>query len=146
MAKRQKTFQAKPGQFERKWFVVDAAGKPLGRLASRISILLRGKEKPVFTPHVDTGSFIVVVNASKVKLTGKKLEQKFYYRHSGKPGHLKMISAKDLLRKNPAKLIHFAVRGMLPKNSLSRKMLTKLKVYPDESHPHRAQQPVKIEI
>lgn len=146
MRKKQKTFQAKPGQVERKWVLIDVAGKPVGRVASRISVLLRGKEKPIFTPHVDAGSFVVVVNASKVKLTGKKLEQKFYYRHSGKPGHLKAISARDLLRKNPAKLIHFAVRGMLPKNSLSRKMLTKLKVYPDEFHPHQSQQPVKIEI
>jgi len=146
MSRTTKTYQAKKGEIERKWILVDANGIPLGRLASRIAILLRGKDKPTFTPHVDTGAFVVVINAQKVKLTGRKLTDKFYYRHSQWPGGIHSISAKDLLQKNPSKLIQLAVRGMLPKNHLARKQLTKLKVYPGVEHPHGAQKPEKIEI
>ncbi|HEX9884572.1 MAG TPA: 50S ribosomal protein L13 [Desulfobaccales bacterium] len=139
-----KTYTARTGEVPRQWYVVDAQGKVLGRLASRIAMVLRGKTKPTFTPHIDTGDFVVVVNAGQVQLTGRKLDNKFYYRHSGYPGGLKEISARHLLQKKPEEVLRHAVRGMLPKNSLGRHLLTKLKVYAGGEHPHQAQQPVPL--
>ncbi len=139
-----KTYSAKKGEVERNWVVVDAEGQVLGRLASRIALILRGKDKPVFTPHVDTGDFVVVVNADKVVLSGKKLDDKVYYWHSGYPGGIKGIKAKDLLEKKPEELVRKAVKGMLPKNKLGRKIFGKLKVYAGPDHPHEAQQPRKM--
>jgi large subunit ribosomal protein L13 len=136
-----KTPMAKKGKVDQKWHLVDASGKPLGRLASRVAILLRGKHKPVYTPHVDTGDFVVVVNANKVSLTGKKWKDKLYIHHSGYPGGLKSISAGKMREKKPERLVTLAVQGMLPKNKLGRKMIKKLKVYSQETHPHQAQQP-----
>ncbi len=141
-----KTFMAKKDEVERKWYVVDATDKVLGRMASQIAKKLRGKDKPVFTPHVDTGDFVIVVNAEKVKLTGKKWEKKIYYHHSGYMGGIKQITAKELLRKKPEELIRHAVKGMLPKNRLGRKLLKKLKIYVGPNHPHEAQKPEKWEI
>jgi large subunit ribosomal protein L13 len=141
-----KTFVAKEHEVEKKWHLIDARNKILGRLASEIAILLRGKHKPIFTPHMDAGDYVVVVNADKVVLTGDKLEQKIYYHHSGYVGGLKEISAKEMLRRRPENLIRFAVRGMLPKNSLGRRQLTKLKIYAGPDHPHQAQEPEKLEI
>ena len=135
------THMAKKGEVERKWHLVDAKGKTLGRLASRVAVLLRGKHKPIFTPHVDVGDFVVVVNADKVALTGKKWKEKLYIHHSGYPGGFKSISAEKLMEKKPERLITMAVQGMLPKNKLGRKLLKKLKVYTGEMHPHQAQQP-----
>jgi large subunit ribosomal protein L13 len=132
---------ARTGEVPRKWYVVDAQGKVLGRLASRIAMVLRGKTKPVFTPHMDTGDFVVVVNAAQVRLTGRKLDNKFYYRHSGYPGGLKTTSARQLLQRKPEEVLRHAVRGMLPRNSLGRHLLKKLKVYAGGEHPHQAQQP-----
>ncbi len=132
---------ARKGKVEQKWYVVDADGKTLGRLASRVATLLRGKHKPIFTPHVDTGDFVVVVNAEKISLTGKKWTDKFYIHHSGYPGGLKSISAEKVMQKKPERLVTMAVQGMLPKNKLGRKMLKKLKVYSGNAHPHQAQQP-----
>ena len=132
---------AKKGAIEQKWLLVDARGKTLGRLASRIAILLRGKHKPIFTPHVDAGDFVVVVNAEKVNLTGKKWQEKLYIYHTGYPGGLKSTSAEKVRNKNPERLITTAVQGMLPKNKLGKKMIKKLKVYAGEAHPHQAQQP-----
>jgi large subunit ribosomal protein L13 len=140
------TFMAKPNQVERKWVVVDAADQTLGRLATEVATLLRGKHKPEFTPHVDTGDFVIVINASKVRLTGKKDTDKTYYRHSGWPGGLKSISAGELRAKRPDRMIELAVRGMLPKNKLGRQQLKKLKVYAGSEHPHQAQQPEKWEL
>ena len=131
----------KKGEILRKWHLVDANGKTLGRLASRVAILLRGKHKPTFTPHMDVGDFVVVVNADKVALTGNKWKQKLYIHHSGYPGGLKSISAEKMKEKKPERLITMAVQGMLPKNKLGRKLLKKLKVYSGEAHPHQAQQP-----
>ena len=131
----------KKGEVIRKWHLVDANGKTLGRLASRVAILLRGKHKPTFTPHMDVGDFVVVVNADKVALTGNKWKQKLYIHHSGYPGGLKSISAEKMKEKKPERLITMAVQGMLPKNKLGRKILKKLKVYSGEAHPHQAQQP-----
>jgi len=136
-----KTFMARKEDLARRWFVVDAQNQVLGRLASRIAMVLRGKNRPIFTPHLDTGDFVVVVNAALVRLTGKKLDNKFYYRHSGYPGGLKTIVARHLLAKKPEEVLRRAVGGMLPKNSLGRQLLKKLKVYPDGAHPHEAQQP-----
>jgi large subunit ribosomal protein L13 len=132
---------AKKGEIEQKWYLVDAKGKTLGRLATRIAILLRGKHKPIFTPHVDTGDFVVVVNAEKVNLTGKKWEEKFYIYHTGYPGGLKSTSAGKVKKTKPQRLITMAVQGMLPKTKLGKKMIKKLKVYSGEAHPHQAQQP-----
>jgi len=136
-----KSPMARKDTVERKWHLVDAKGKTLGRLASRVAILLRGKHKPIFTPHLDTGDFVVVVNAEKVSLTGQKWKEKLYIHHSGYPGGLKSISAEQMLQKKPERLITMAVQGMLPKNKLGRKLIKKLKVYAGESHPHQAQQP-----
>ena len=130
----------------RAWFVVDATDKPLGRLASEIARVLRGKHKPSFTPHIDTGDFVIVVNASKVKLTGNKLDKKFFYHHSGIPGGFKAEAYRSLLERKPEWPIEKAVKGMLPKNVLGRQMLTKLKVYATPDHPHAAQQPKPLEV
>ena len=139
-----KTFMAREGQVPRRWYVVDARGKVLGRLASRIAMTLRGKNKPTFTPFLDTGDFVVVVNAAQVQLTGKKLADKIYYRHSGYIGGLKEITAGRLLQKKPEEVLRHAVRGMLPKNSLGRRLLKKLKIYAGQDHPHEAQGPVPL--
>jgi len=140
------TYMAKPGEVERKWYVVDAKGKTLGRLASEVAALLRGKHKPEFTPHVDTGDFVIVINAKDVQLTGKKLSNKIYYRHSGWPGGLKMTTAADMRNTRPERMIELAVKGMLPKTSLGRRQLRKLKVYAGPEHPHQAQQPEVWEL
>ncbi|HKQ71996.1 MAG TPA: 50S ribosomal protein L13 [Polyangiaceae bacterium] len=139
----QQTISAKPAEAvaNRAWWVVDAADKPLGRLASEIAAVLRGKHKPIYTPHVDTGDFVVVVNAAKVKLTGQKLDQKHYYHHSGSPGGIRSESYRHLLVRKPEFAIEKAVKGMLPKNVLGRELITKLKVYNTPDHPHTAQQP-----
>jgi large subunit ribosomal protein L13 len=137
---------AKPEDIKREWHLVDMAGKTLGRVATEIATILRGKHKPMYTPHMDTGDYVVVVNADKVHLTGNKLEQKFYHKHSEYPGGLKSISYGELLEKEPEKIIQLAVKGMLPKNKLGRKMLKKLKVYAGSKHPHTAQQPKKLEL
>ncbi|MCK9273703.1 MAG: 50S ribosomal protein L13 [Syntrophales bacterium] len=141
-----KTYSAKKKDISETWRLVDADGQVLGRLASEIAKRLRGKHHPVYTPHIDTGDFIVVVNAEKIVLTGKKLTDKKYYRHSGYPGGLKTTSAKELLDQDPEAVLKFAVKGMLPKNSLGRQMLKKLKVYRGSEHPHEAQRPEKLEI
>lgn len=135
------TYMAKKGEVPREWHLVDAQGKILGRLATRIAMALRGKNKPTFTPHTDAGDFVVVVNADKVVLTGQKLDKKVYYRHSGYMGGLKSTTARQLLKKKPEEVLRHAVRGMLPKNSLGRHLLKKLKVYAGAAHPHEAQQP-----
>ncbi len=135
------TKMAKKETVEKKWHLVDANGKTLGRLATRIAILLRGKHKAIFTPHVDAGDFVVVVNADRVSLTGKKWKEKLYIHHSGYPGGLKSMNAEQLKGKNPTRLITIAVQGMLPKNKLGRKLIKKLKVYVGNQHPHQAQQP-----
>jgi large subunit ribosomal protein L13 len=143
-----KTYAAKPAEVEsqRAWWVVDATGVPLGRLASVVATKLRGKDKPIFTPHVDTGDFVVVVNAEKIKLTGNKARDKKYYRHSGFPGGIREISFERLLEKKPAMPIEKAVWGMLPKNILGRKLIKKLKVYAGPDHPHTAQQPQPLTL
>ena len=141
-----KTFVAKENEFTKKWYVVDAENKVLGRLATQIAIRLRGKHKPIFTPHADTGDFIVVINADKVTLTGAKWDKKIYYRHSGYLGGLKKISAKKMLEKKPEEIMRLAVKRMLPKNSLGRRQLKKLKIYAGPEHPHQAQRPEELEI
>ncbi len=141
-----KTFSAKNSEVERKWWVVDLEGKTVGRAATEIATLLRGKHKPIFTPHVDTGDFVVCINADKVVFTGNKLEQKNYYHHSGYPGGLKSITAKGLLDKDPEAVIQAAVKGMLPKNKLGRQIIKKLKVYAADTHPHEAQKPETYEL
>jgi large subunit ribosomal protein L13 len=141
-----KKYTSIPKKVERKWFVVDAQGRVLGRLASFVATRLYGKHKPIYTPSVDTGDHIVVINAAKVALTGKKWDQKMYYRHSGYMGGLKSRSAKQLLQKRPGDLVEHAVRGMLPKNRLGRKMLKKLKVYAGSDHPHEAQKPEVLQF
>ena len=141
-----KTYHTPVTEIERKWFVVDAENKVLGRVASEIAIRLRGKHKPNFSTHMDVGDFIVVVNAEKVKLTGNKLDDKMYYRHSGWIGGLKERSAKEMLEKKPTELLKSAVKGMLTKNSLGRKQLKKLKIYTGGEHPHAAQQPEMLEV
>ncbi len=140
------TFMAKQQDIQRKWYVVDADGKTLGRLATEIATVLRGKNKPIFTPHVDTGDFVIVVNAEKVVLTGKKLEQKNYYTHSGYPGGLKTTSYKDLMKSKPERAVEHAVKGMIPHTKLGRKIASKLFVYSGAEHPHQAQQPEALEI
>jgi large subunit ribosomal protein L13 len=141
-----RTFTAKTSEIERKWYVVDARGQTLGRLASRIAPILRGKHKPVYTPHLDCGDFVIVVNAEKVRVTGRKMDQKFYHRHSGYPGGLSSISLRDQLAQHPERVLEAAVKGMLPKNKLGRRMMKKLKVYAGDSHPHQAQQPQALEL
>lgn len=141
-----KTTIPKKEAVERRWVQIDAAGRTLGRVATLAATVLCGKNKAIYTPHMDTGDFVIVTNASGVRLTGNKLKSKFYYRASTMPGHLKAISYEDLLKKNPRKLIEIAVRRMLPKNRLARRLFTKLKVYAEDAHPHAAQQPRKIEV
>ncbi|NIM68391.1 MAG: 50S ribosomal protein L13 [Armatimonadetes bacterium] len=141
-----KTQFAKKGETERKWYVVDAEGKVLGRLATQVASRLRGKHKPVFTPHVDTGDFVVVINADKVKFTGKKLDQKIYYRHSNYPGGLKSETLKERLEAKPEEVVRDAVWGMLPKNRLGRTLIKKLKVYRGAEHPHEAQKPEPLSV
>lgn len=141
-----KTFSAKPATVRRDWYLVDASGKTLGRLASEIARRLRGKHKPVYTPHVDTGDYIVVVNAERVRVTGRKLREKFYYRHTGYPGSVKTENLERMLDRHPERAIELAVRGMLPRNSLGRQMLGKLKIVRGPEHPHAAQQPIPLEI
>jgi len=141
-----KSFNAKPLEVEKKWYVVDASGKTLGRMASEIATVLRGKHKPIFTPHVDTGDFVIVVNADKVVLTGKKLDQKIYRWHTGYVGHMKERTYRVMMNNRPEEVVLHAVKGMLPKNSLGRQMLTKLKVYSGPEHKHEAQMPVVLEI
>src|SRR5678815_5005458 len=136
-----KTYNAKPGEITRDWYVVDADGKTLGRLATEIADTLRGKNKPQYTPHVDTGDFVVVVNAEKITVTGKKLDEKIYYRHSGYPGGLKQRTLREQLERRPTEVLRLAVKGMLPRNRLARKQLTKLKIYAGPEHPHEAQRP-----
>ena len=141
-----KSFVAKNEDISREWYVVDATDLVLGRLASQVAMRLRGKHKPIFTPHLDTGDFIIVVNANKVKLSGRKLDQKFYHRHSGYPGGLTSLNARRMLATHPERLVTFAVKGMLPKNRLGRKLLTKLKVYAGPEHPHQAQKPQPLTL
>lgn len=131
---------------QREWYVVDAAGQTLGRLAARVARILHGKHKPTYSPSVDTGDFVIVVNAEKIHVTGRKLDQKIYYRYSGYPGGLKEITLRNLLQRHPTRVIEHAVRGMLPKNRLGRQMFKKLKVYAGPDHPHAAQQPKQLEL
>lgn len=141
-----KTYYAKPGEVQREWLLVDATGMTLGRLASEVAQILRGKNKPTYTPHVDTGDFVIVTNASKIKVSGAKATDKVYYHHTGYVGHLKSETFTEAMEKHPTRVIEHAVAGMLPKNTLGRQMLKKLKVYEGEEHPHAAQQPRKIEL
>jgi large subunit ribosomal protein L13 len=141
-----KTYQARKEELEHNWYLVNAEGKVLGRLATALAKILRGKNKPTFTPHLDTGDFVVVINAEKVVLTGKKMKDKIYYRHTGYPGGIKEVSAEKLLAKRPTEMIRMAVKGMVPKNSLGRQMLRKLKIYAGPNHPHEAQRPVPLQI
>jgi large subunit ribosomal protein L13 len=141
-----RTYTPKPAEIERRWHIIDASDVVLGRLASQAAILLRGKHKPIFAPHVDTGDFVIIINAGQVALTGNKREQKLAYRHSGYPGGLRAVGYTELLEKNPRRAVESAIRGMLPKNSLGRQTLSKLKVYAGPEHPHEAQKPVPYEI
>ncbi len=141
-----KTFSAKPHEVRRDWYVVDATGKTLGRLATEIARRLRGKHKPNYTPHVDTGDYIVVINAEKIRVTGNKLQNKMYHRYTGYIGNLKSISLEKLLQEAPERVLQYAVRGMLPRNSLGRKMLSKLKIFIGSEHKHEAQQPLPLDI
>lgn len=141
-----KTYQAKPNEVPRNWIVVDLDGKTLGRAATAIARILRGKNKPQFTPHVDTGDFVVAVNADKIKMTGNKPEKKRYYRHSGYPGGIRSLTLNQMLERKPIEVLRKAVKGMLPKNSLGRKLLKKLKIYASPEHPHAAQKPEQVEI
>lgn len=141
-----KTYSAKPESVQREWFIVDAAEKTLGRLATEIALRLKGKHKPEYTPHVDTGDYIVVINAEKIRVTGKKTTDKMYYRHTGYPGGLRSISFDKLIDHKPEMVIELAVKGMLPKNPLGRDMYRKLKVYAGSEHPHAAQQPQTLEL
>lgn len=141
-----KTFMANPDKVERKWFVVDVAGKNLGRVSSEIAKILRGKNKPIFTPHEDTGDYVIVINADKITVTGRKLEQKIYYNHSDYVGGMKETDLKTMLAKKPERVIELAVKGMLPKGPLGRKMIKKLFVYAGSEHPHQAQKPEAIEL
>lgn len=139
-----KTYQPKTGEIDRKWVLVDAQGQNLGRLASRVAMILRGKDKPVFAPHMDVGDFVVIINAEKVAVTGKKLRQKTYYHHSQYPGGIKSVTLEKQLKERPERVLESAVRGMLPKNRLGDALFTKLKVYSGSTHPHAAQRPVAL--
>ena len=143
-----KTFVTKPADADaaRRWYIVNAEGQTLGRLASHIAAILKGKHKPIYSPSVDCGDYVVVINAEKITVTGRRMEQKYYHRHSGYPGGLSSISLKHQMEQYPHRVLQAAVKGMLPKNVLGRKMLTKLKVYGGETHPHQAQQPVVMEL
>ncbi len=140
------TFMASPATIERKWYVVDASGKTLGRLSSEVAKVLRGKNKPIFTPHIDTGDYVIIVNADKVKVTGKKLDQKKYYHHSDYVGGMKETSLKEMIAKKPEKVLELAIKGMLPKGPLGREMYKKLFVYAGAEHPHAAQKPEALNI
>ncbi|MBS3783060.1 MAG: 50S ribosomal protein L13 [Anaerolineae bacterium] len=141
-----RTYVTKSEDVQRDWYVVDARGQTLGRLASEVAQIVRGKHKPIYSPSVDVGDYVIVVNADQVHVTGRKLDQKMYYRHSGYPGGLKEVSLRRMLEEHPTRVIEYAVRGMLPKNRLGRKMLKKLKVYAGPAHPHEAQQPKPLEL
>lgn len=141
-----KTFTPKPDDIQREWFVIDAKDQTLGRLATQIAILLRGKHKPIFTPNTDVGDFVIVLNADKIRVTGNKLDQKFYYRHSQYPGGLRKRSLREQLNRFPDRVIYLAVRGMLPKNKLGNKMIKKMKIYTGDKHPHEAQKPKVFEL
>ena len=141
-----KSYMANPSTIERKWFIVDATGHTLGRLASEVANVLRGKNKPVFTPHVDTGDYVIIINAEKIKVTGKKLDQKIYYNHSDYVGGMKETTLKDMLAKKPTYVVEHAVKGTLPKGPLGRQMMSKLHVYAGENHGHEAQKPEVLEI
>ncbi len=141
-----KTYVTKPAEIERNWYVVDAEGQTLGRLASKIATVLRGKHKPIYSPSVDCGDYVIVLNAGKITVTGQRMEQKTYYRHSGYPGGINSITLREQLERYPTRPVELAVKGMLPKNKLGRKMLKKLKVYTGSEHPHAAQQPVALDI
>ncbi|MDG2316331.1 MAG: 50S ribosomal protein L13 [Gammaproteobacteria bacterium] len=141
-----RTFSAKPNEVQHDWYVVDAQGRTLGRLATEVARRLRGKHKPEYTPHVDTGDYIVVINAEKIRVTGNKLKDKMYYRHTGYVGNLKSESLENLLKRAPERVLELAVKGMLPRNPLGRKMFKKLKVVQGENHPHQAQQPLPLEL
>jgi large subunit ribosomal protein L13 len=140
-----KTYQAKKEELNRQWYLINAEGKVLGRLSAELAKILKGKNKPSYTPHVDTGDFVVVINAEKISLTGKKMKDKVYYHHTGYPGGIKETTAEKLLVKKPTEMIRMAVKGMLPKNSLGRQMLRKLKIYAGPNHPHEAQKPIPFE-
>ena len=142
----EKTYVTKPAEVKRDWFVVDADGKTLGRLASEIATILRGKHKPIYSPSVDCGDYVIVINSKKIRVTGNRLDQKNYYSHSGYMGGLKTISLRDQLERYPNRVIESAVKGMLPKSKLGRQMIKKLKVYGDENHPHEAQQPAELAL
>ena len=141
-----KTYQVKKEELDQKWYLVNAEGKVLGRLATELAKILKGKNKPIYAPYLDTGDFVIVVNAGKLTLTGKKMKDKIYYHHTGYPGGIKEMNAEKLLAKKPTEMIRIAVKGMLPKNSLGRQMLRKLKVYAGADHPHEAQKPISLEI
>ena len=141
-----KSYMASPSTIEKKWYVVDAAGHTLGRLASEVASVLRGKNKPIYTPHIDTGDYVIIINADKIKVTGKKLDQKIYYHHSDYVGGMKETTLKDMLSKKPEFVTEHAVKGMLPKGPLGRQMLSKLHVYAGSEHPHEAQKPEVLEI
>ncbi|MFG2002688.1 50S ribosomal protein L13 [Spirillospora sp. NPDC048911] len=141
-----RTYTPKPADVQRQWYVIDATDVVLGRLASQVAQLLRGKHKPIYAPHLDTGDYVIIVNADKVALSGNKLEQKRAYRHSGYPGGLRSVSYADLMAKNPQKAVEKAIKGMLPKTTLGRQMFGKVKVYAGPEHPHQAQKPVPFEI
>ena len=141
-----KSFMASPATIERKWYVIDAQGQTLGRLSSEIAKILRGKNKPTFTPHIDTGDNVIVINAEKIKVTGKKMDQKIYYKHSDYPGGMRETTLKEMLDKKPTDVITLAVKGMLPKGPLGRTMIAKLHVYAGAEHPHAAQKPEALEI
>ncbi len=141
-----KTYSAKPSDVERKWYVVDADGLTLGRMSTRIATILRGKHKPIYTPHVDTGDYVIVINAEKVYTTGNRMDNKMYHHHSRYPGGLKSLTLREMLQRNPEKVTRDAVRRMLPKGALGRQMLKKLKIYPGPEHPHKAQNPETLNL
>jgi large subunit ribosomal protein L13 len=141
-----RTHSTKPSEIEREWYVVDAEGQTLGRLASEIAKVLKGKHKPIYTPHLDTGDYVIVVNAEKIHVTGRKKDQKMYHRHSGYPGGLTSVTLREQLERHPTRVIRSAVKGMLPHNRLGRAMLRKLKIYAGDAHPHEAQQPKQMQF
>ena len=142
----QTTYATTPSVIEHGWWVIDARGMTLGRLAARVAPILRGKHKPYFTPHLDTGDYVIIVNAEKIHVTGKRMDQKIYYRHSGYPGGLKKMTLRELMKRRPTRALKLAIKGMLPKGPLGRQMMTKLKVYAGAEHPHQAQQPQALDI
>ncbi len=141
-----KTFSPTPNDVQREWWVVDARGQTLGRLASQVAKILRGKHKPTFAPHMDMGDYVVIINCDKIHVTGRRLDQKLYYRHSGYPGGMRQMTLREMMQKHPERALELAIKGMLPKNRLGRQMYTKLKVYAGEAHPHEAQKPKTLEL